>query len=143
MYSTNRNIAPNEYKIIIAQNSCYEIMYESVLNRIYLTVKGFWKNKEAVPEYLEDVQKALKLTQPGFSLLSDMSTMITHPQRLSSLHLEVHKLLKQAGLTKAASVEPTDRIATLQVEDICNKSQFPCRVFASCSDAEVWLNAQL
>ncbi|WP_460925953.1 hypothetical protein [Pontibacter brevis] len=89
------------------------------------------------------MQKAVKLARPGFSLLSDLQTMITHPQRLSSLHVEAQTLLVEAGLEKAASVEPKDRIATLQVKEITTKSQMPSRRFTSYQEAEAWLSSEL
>lgn len=142
MYSTNQNTASNEYKIVVAQNHCYELLYDSVKNRIHLIIKGFWKNKEAVPHYLKDIQKALKLAKPGFSLLSDLRTMITHPQRLCSLHVDAQTLLREAGLVRVASVEPVDRIATLQLKEIMTKSRLPLRRFTSCQEAEAWLSTE-
>ncbi|RDV14374.1 hypothetical protein DXT99_14715 [Pontibacter diazotrophicus] len=140
MYSTDQNTASNEYKIVVAQNQCYELLYDSVKNRIYFIVKGFWKNKEAVPHYLKDIEKALKLAKPGFSLLSDLRTMITHPQRLCSMHIEAQTLLRKAGLNRVASVEPLDRIATLQLKEIMAKSELPLKRFTSCQEAETWLS---
>ena len=140
MYSTDQNTASNEYKIVVAQNHCYELLYDSMKNRIYFIIKGFWKNKEAVPHYLNDIQKALKLAKPGFSLLSDLRTMITHPQRLCRMHIEAQTLLRKAGLVRAASVEPVDRIATLQLQEIMTKSQVPLKRFSSCQEAEAWLS---
>lgn len=142
MYSTDQNIASNEYKLVVAQNQYYELLYDSMKNRIYFIIKGFWKNKEAVPHYIKDMQKALKLAQPGFSLLSDLRTMITHPQRLCTLHIEAQTLLREAGLVKVASVEPVDRIATLQLKEIMTKSQLPLRCFRTCQEAEAWLSAE-
>ena len=141
MYSSDPHTAPEESKIVVAHNPCYEVVYDNRKNCIYLTVKGFWKNREAVPHFLDDVQKALRLVKPGFHLLTDMRTMLTHPQRLSSLHLEAHNLIKAAGMAKAAVIVPTDRIATLQVEEINNKSGTPAESFSSLVEAEIWLAA--
>lgn len=141
MDSASKNTNSDKYTIAIAQNKCYEVLFNREHNRVYLTIKGYWKNKEAVPHFVEDIQKALKLTQPGFSLLSDLRTMITHPQGLKSLHLEAQALLTEAGLAKAACVEPTDHIAHLQVEDLSNKSRLHARNFITYTEAEEWLDA--
>ncbi|GAA4423634.1 hypothetical protein GCM10023188_02670 [Pontibacter saemangeumensis] len=141
MYNTDPHTAPEESKIVVAHNPCYELIYDNSKNRIYLTVKGFWKNREAVPHFLDDLQKALRLVKPDFSLLSDLRTMLTHPQRLSSLHIEAHNLIKLAGLSKAAIVVPIDRIATLQVEEINSKSTMSSENFSSVVEAEIWLTA--
>ena len=139
MYNTDPNTNPDESKIVVAQNDCYELIYDNSKNRIYFTVKGFWKNREAVPHLLDDLQKALRLAKPSFSLLTDLRTMLTHPQRLNSLHLEMHNLIQGGGLAKAAIVVPTDRIATLQVEEINSRSPMPSESFSSPVEAEKWL----
>lgn len=141
MYNTNPHTAPEESRVVVAHNTCYEVIYENSKNRIYLTVKGFWKSREAVTHFLNDLQKALRLVKPDFSLLTDMRTMLTHPQRLSSLHIEAHNLIKIAGLAKAAILVPTDRIATLQVEEINSKSAMASESFSSLAEAEAWLDA--
>ena len=139
MYNTDPNTAPDESKIVVARNSCYELIYDNSKNRIYFTVKGFWKNREAVPHLIDDLQKAVRLAKPDFSLLTDLRAMLTHPQPLSSLHLEAHNLMKGGGLAKAAILLPTDRIATLQVEEINGKSPIPAENFSSLVEAETWL----
>ena len=139
MYNESPHNAPEESKVVVAHNPCYELIYDNSKNRIYLTVKGFWKNPEAVPHFLDDLQKALRLVRPDFSLLSDLRSMLTHPQLLSNLHIEAHHLIKAAGLVKAALVLPTDRIATLQAEDINSKSEIAFESFSTLAEAEVWL----
>lgn len=141
MYDSNQNSAPGETKTLVAHTPYYELMYNYSKNRIYLVIKGFWKNKEVVPLFLEDLQKALTLTTPGFTLLTDLSTMLTHPPRLSMLHIQAQNLVQAAGLGKAVRVIPSDRIATLQVEDISTKSLMPSKNFTSLQEAERWLNA--
>jgi len=141
MYNTDKHIASKESKMVVAQNPCYELLYDRTINRVYLAVKGFWKNREAVPHFLDDIHKTLQLTRPRFSLVVDMRTMLTHPQRLNSLHVEAQNMIKKAGMVKAAQVVPTDRIATLQVEDINNKTSMCSEHFASLEEAERWLSA--
>ena len=141
MHPENLHTAPDQSKIVVARNDCYEFIYDNSRNRIYHVVKGFWKNREAVPDFLDDLQKTILMAKPGFSLLIDLRTMLTHPRPLSSLHLEAHNLIQGGGLAKAAFVVPTDRIATLQVEEINRKSQMPSESFSSLDEAEIWLEA--
>ncbi|MDX5480438.1 MAG: hypothetical protein LPK07_02015 [Hymenobacteraceae bacterium] len=141
MYSTNKNTAPEKSKIQIAKNQCYELLHDRTANRLYFAVNGFWKNREVVAGLLDDWRKALNSVQPHFTLLLDLRSMITHPQHLNSLHLEVYQLIKEAGLHYTACVGPEDRIATLQVEEIIRKSEFPVKNFATCQEADSWLNS--
>ncbi|ARS37058.1 hypothetical protein [Pontibacter actiniarum] len=95
-----------------------------------------------MPEFLPDVKKALLLTQPNFTLVNDLRNMITHPQSVMSLHVAAQTLVKEAGMKKGANIAPTDRIATLQVDDTLSQSHLPLRTFTSYSEAELWLDSQ-
>lgn len=139
MYSTDQNTASNESKIVVAMNAHYAISYDKHKNRVYLTINGFWKNTETVPHYLTDLRKAVRLTQPGFSLLTDLQTMLTHPQRLSPMHIEAQTIIQDAGLAKAARVLPKDRIATLQAMELAGKSPLASENFTSIGEAERYL----
>ncbi len=141
MYDTDPNSASNEAITTVAHNASYELLYSYTKNRIYLSIKGFWKSPESVPNYLQDIEKALKLSTPGFTLLTDLRTMLTHPPRLNMMHIQAQNLIQAARLGKAVRVIPSDRIATLQVEEISNKSLMPSKNFTSLQEAENWLNA--
>ncbi|SIT89331.1 hypothetical protein [Pontibacter indicus] len=124
----------------VARNSCYEISYDSVRNRLYFNILGYWKNNDSVPEYLKDWDKALQLVSPGFTLLIDMRTMITHPQQLNTLHEQSQRKMRAAGLGSIANVMPTDRIASLQVADIIKRVDVPVQDFVTCEEAQHWLD---
>ena len=66
--------------------------------------------------------------------------MITHPPSLNSLHLDVQNLIKESGAFRVAQLEPTDRIATLQINQIIAESSISLNSFTSHKDAEAWLN---
>jgi hypothetical protein len=124
----------------IARNKCYEISYSEVKDRLYFNVLGFWKNKESVPELLHDWEKALRLTRPGFTLLIDMRTMITHPQELNGLHEKFMQMVRNAGVSHVVNVMPNDRIASLQVAAIATRTDLSAQHFDTCEAAERWLN---
>lgn len=143
MYSTTQHTAHIQAEIQVAQNHCYDLLYNPSKNRIYITIKGFWRNVEQVPGFLSDIEKALALVQPGFTLLADLRQMITHAPAVMNLHVQCQKLVKDAGLQAAANVEPSDRIATLQVNEISNQSKMPLFRFTSLQQAEEYLNTFL
>lgn len=140
MYSVSQNINPKEYKVQVAMNACYDILYDSPKNRIYFTIYGYWKNKECVSEFINDWTKALDIVKPGFTILTDMRTMITHPQELSNLHQESHTMVLDAMVTKVAHIMPTDKIAYLQVHSIHESTNLPSKNFQDVEEAEQWLN---
>ncbi|MBX0333708.1 hypothetical protein K3G39_10715 [Pontibacter sp. HSC-14F20] len=124
----------------VVRNSCYEIGYDGIRNRVYFSILGFWKNADSVPDFLNDWDKALQLVRSGFTLLVDMRTMITHPHQLNRLHEESQRRMKAAGLSRIANVMPVDKIASLQVADIVKQIEVPSQHFETCEAAQQWLN---
>ncbi|GAB3194968.1 hypothetical protein GCM10027293_04390 [Pontibacter aydingkolensis] len=125
---------------VVAKTDCYELLFNAETNRIYFTILGFWKNGDVVPDLLSDLNKALAITQKGFTLLADLSAMVTHPQQLNSLHIQLQKNISDAGLSCGAYVEPTDKIANFQIEQTIKTSQINLKRFGSLHEAEEWLN---
>lgn len=125
----------------VAQNSCYDLFVDKAKNRIYFTIHGYWKNKSAVPELLSDWKRAVALTQPSFTVLTDMRTMITHPQELNELHLAAQQFVIDSGVNQIANVLPADKIANLQANSFtAANSTLPFQNFNSTEEAEAWLN---
>ncbi|TPE45570.1 hypothetical protein [Pontibacter mangrovi] len=140
MHNPDKDTEKQSAVALVSKNQHYELRFDSGKNRLYIGIYGFWKNRNDVPGYLSDLKKALILVNPGFTLLLDMRTLITHPPAVADMQAEAHKLLKEASLGKAACVFPIDHIATLQVEDMLGHGHFRCERFASVSEAEAWLN---
>jgi transposase-like protein len=141
MQNTTDTTAFENSDIQIAKNECYELFYSKVRNRIYLRIFGFWKNKECVPDFLKDWDKALLHVNPSFTVLVDMRTMITHPQSMKSLHAEAQLKVKAAGVLQVANVMPFDKIASLQIGTIAEISKLPTTNFNTIQEAELWLDA--
>lgn len=72
-------------KINIATNSYYDISYETLKNRFYLNIKGFWPNKDVVKNYVADWQEAFRLSKPRFTLITDITAAKTHPKEIMEL----------------------------------------------------------
>lgn len=124
----------------IAQNKCYQLAYDESKNRVYYSILGFWKSAENIPDFLNDWDKVLQRVSPGFTLLVDLRTMITHPQQLNSLHEESQRKVKATGVSKVANVMPTDKIANLQIAAISSRTDLPIRNFETEMEAEQWLD---
>jgi len=140
MYSTDQHISPKGHKVQVASNTCYDILYDESKNRVYFNIHGYWKNVDCVPDLISDWSKTLSLVKSHFTLLTNMRSMITHPQELSTIHEQVHKLILDAGVIKTAHVMPVDKIAYLQVLAIQEKTNLPAQAFTSEEEASEWLN---
>lgn len=140
MEHISQHTNPKEYKVQVAQNSCYDLCYDGLKNRIYFTIHGFWKNRDGVSEFLTDWEKALSLVKSGFTILADMRTMITHPQELTSLHREAQNMVIEAGVRNIAQVMPFDKIAYLQVQSVYERNDLSSKSFLTNEEADQWLN---
>ncbi|MDO6390723.1 hypothetical protein Q4E40_11345 [Pontibacter sp. BT731] len=127
----------------VVRNACYEIGYDGIRNRLYLSILGFWKNTDIVPDFLKDWDGALQLVSPGFTLLIDMRTMITHPQQLCSMHEEAQRKMRAAGPSRIANVMPLDKIASLQAADSIKKIELPFQLFETSETAQHWLDTTM
>jgi hypothetical protein len=124
---------------IISDNKHYKIMVSPEKNRAYLTIHGFWRNKEAVPDYLQDWSKAVASLKAGFTLLTDASEMKTHPKDVQKLHEEAQALVLKAGVVKVAEILK-DNITELQLNAVAKATQFPKKNFRTVEEAEEWLD---
>lgn len=140
MLNTNEDISLTPLAVV-SKTDCYKIAYQADENRLYFTVFGFWKSTEVVPDLLTDIQKAIKLVKRPFTLLADLSGMVTHPQQLNTLHIEMQKALASAGLSHGAYVEPTDKIANFQIEQTILSSKVNMSRFSTFQKAEEWLKS--
>ncbi len=118
----------------------YTIFILPEKNRAYLKIIGFWRNPEAVPDYLKDWTKATTLLTKGFTLLTDASEMKTHPQELRKLHEQAQALLLKAGVSKVAEILKDD-VAEMQLDAVAKTTQFPKKNFRSAEEAERWLDS--
>lgn len=141
MYSVNvHSDTPESSSEKVAQNACYDLVVDKARNRVYFTIHGYWKNKSVVQDLLNDWKTAVSLTQPNFTVLTDMRTMITHPQELNELHLAAQQIIIDSGVSQVANVMPTDKIAHLQLNSFTAKSTMPFHNFTTIAEAEAWLN---
>jgi len=141
MYTANvHSETPESSQEKVAQNACYDIIVDKAKNRVYFTIHGYWKSKSVVATLMQDWKKAVSLTQPNFTVLTDMRTMITHPQELNELHLATQQLVIDSGVNQVANVMPSDKIANLQLNSFTANSMLPHRNFDTIDEAETWLN---
>ncbi|MBN1848538.1 MAG: hypothetical protein JW932_08125 [Deltaproteobacteria bacterium] len=125
----------------IADNNFYSIAVDEGKNRMYLAVKGFWKDAGQVSEYLNDFKKALKFVSKGYSVVSDLTDMKTPSQEIGSLHVEAQQLLVNAGLKKTAEIHPASTITQISLKRFSEESGMKKGLFRTKEEAEQWLDA--
>lgn len=124
---------------VIKDHKLYKIEISKEKNRAYLKIIGFWRNPEAVPDYIADWSKAISSLTKGFTLLTDASEMKTHPQEVRKLHEQAQAILLKGGVRKVAEILKDD-VAEMQLDAVAKTTQFPKKNFREREAAEKWLD---
>jgi hypothetical protein len=125
--------------ITIRDNKYYKLTVSPEKNRAYLTIIGYWRNKDVVPDYLKDWTTAASSLKKGFTLLTDASQMKTHPKDVRTLHEQAQALILKAGVIKVAEIMKDD-IAEIQLDAVAKTTQLPKKNFRTAEEAEKWLD---
>ena len=125
--------------VTISNNKLYIIEIAPEKNRAYLKIIGFWRNVDAVPEYLADWNNAVSSLTNGFTILTDASEMKTHPPDVRKLHEQAQAIILKGGVSKVAEVL-NDDVAEMQLDAVAKTTQFPKKNFKDREEAEKWLD---
>jgi uncharacterized protein (DUF2236 family) len=127
----------------VASNQYYTIYVDKPKNRVYLTIKGFWKDREAVADYLEDVRRATHdETGDRYTILTDVREMKTPPQEVAQLHIEAQKVCVDGGLWKTAELLEKNIAAQMTLKRYSDTSGMQKRSFGNKTEAEAWLDEE-
>ena len=122
-------------------NEYYEIGYDLSINRMYLRIKGFWKNPGDVPNYVRDIDSISGKLKPGYTLITDLRTMKTPPLAINEIHQEAQRVAKNNGLAHTAEIlQEKDIVLNNVVNKIANNSGMKKKEFINMKDAEIWLD---
>lgn len=88
----------------IAKNSYYKIYIDEIRNRIYITFYGLWQEVAEVPNFVEDIEKAIQALSSGFTVLADTRSMKTPTKEVDDLHSMVLRIMDKAGLDRLALI---------------------------------------
>ena len=124
---------------IIADNKFYSLFVNAQKNRALLKIRGYWKAREVVPDYLPDWSKVTTILKKDFTLITDATEMKTHPQDVRALHEEVQTIIVKAGVKKIAEIVKDD-IAEMQLNSMARKTHLPKKNFKTAREAELWLD---
>ncbi len=125
---------------VVAENQYYKLHYDSIKNRIYYAVLGFWSSVAVVPNYLIDMDKALKCTLPDFTFLVDVSKATAHPIDVQDIRKKAQAMVKQAGFFKMATIVPSNVFVSFQIETMFKGNKIISEKFRSIEVADRWLD---
>lgn len=121
-------------------NDFYEIDLDTEKNRIYLTIKGYWKSLMEVRGYLRDLRAAVAELSEGFTIVTDLTRAKTSSEETSELHIKAQAYLVQAGLARTAEIHPESTVTRMALNRYAQTSGMTKGVFSSFAEAEAWLD---
>jgi len=126
----------------IIKNQYYEIGFNKEINRMFVKVKGYWRNPDSVPNYVNDIHTIGSELSPGFTLIADLRDMKTPPLSLNPIHEAAQRTLIEKGLDRTAELLPEKDIVLKSVtQRIADESTMKKQTFSDESAAENWLAA--
>lgn len=121
----------------IANNDRYILEVDDSINRMYITIKGYWRTKD---NYLEDLEEACKQMKPQFKIHVDLTTMTAPSAKVGVVHEDAQKMLMHYGLVQTAEVHNDSALTRLAVNRYSDNSGMSKRIFSSHEEARNWLN---
>lgn len=123
----------------VAANDHYSLAYDGSKNRVYLKIVGSWMNKNEVPNYLEDIEKATGMASTNYTILSDlteMGGMLVH-----DLHVKAQAICIKNGLKRVAELySKGSLVAKAQVAEVAKDSGMTVKQFDDRDQALAWLD---
>lgn len=118
----------------------YHIAIDKEKNRAYLTIIGFWRDPAQVAQYVPDFEKAVTKLKRGYTLLTDLRQMKTHPQAVQQVHMDAQAMLIRTGLKHTAEVLES-AIVQFQTQKLSSESKMPLTQHKSIEEAEEHLDS--
>jgi hypothetical protein len=126
--------------ITIAENKQYSLEVDITKNRAFLKIKGFWRNQEDIPGYLQDWDEAISKLSKDFTLFTDATEMTIHPSDVRDVHSKAQGKIIKAGVKKVAELH-SENVAVMQLNSVSDESGMPKKNFNDKEEAIKWLDA--
>lgn len=125
----------------IAKTNHYMFEVDPDINRLFITISGFWENAGIAPNILNDIDLALNKVRPGFTNLVDTTQFKTPPKDVQELFGRVQKKIVARGIRKNAEVV-SSAFVEVNLEEVASKSEMGnvLRQFKGMAEALAWLN---
>jgi len=125
----------------IAKTDYYMFEVDPDINRLFITISGFWENAGIAPNILTDIDRALEKVSPGFTNLVDTTQFKNPPKDVRDLFERVQHKIVARGISKNAEVV-SSAFVELNLEEVASQSDLSkvLRQFKGMAEALEWLN---
>lgn len=124
----------------IHEDKYYVISVDTLKNRAYLKVSGFWPSPDIAPHYLKDWEKACTYLKSGFTLLTDVREAKTYAIAVQKLHEEAQKFVTTKGISHVAEIHNKNAFVNFQAGNMAKSSGMPMNIFFTEEEAEAYLD---
>jgi hypothetical protein len=126
---------------MVVKNDHYVLEVDPDINRLFITLQGFWENPTVTPNILTDIDAALDRVRPGFTNLVDTTQFKTPPKDVMEVFERVQQRIMARGISKNAEVV-SSAFVEVNLEEVASHSDLSqvLRQFKSMSEALAWLN---
>ena len=136
-----KEVEEEPMKQTIAKTDLYSIEIDTVKNRVYLAFTGFCRSPEDMPDFLDNVKKAVQGLKNGFTLLTDASQMKVPSPEVVQLHEKSQKIWIEAGISRTGEVMPESNVVRMALDRYAKTSGMAKQGFKTMKEAEVWLDS--
>lgn len=127
--------------LLVAYRPEYHVRIDQARNRmIYERFEELTIATE-LPYYLSDLQRALALLRPGFTVLADLRRTLGPNLRLLPVFLASHTLMMEAGIGIMAEVHPASHTMYQISQAVRAQTHVPVRQFTSREEADAFLDS--
>ncbi len=125
---------------LIAFRTEYQITVEPLKNRLCYKVFSEMQDAAALPHYLADWAAALDALQPGFTILTDVSSFGQSNPSLLPLYVATQQLITARRVAMVAEIYRLGSPSHDSNERISQRSGMPVRTFVDSWEADKFLD---
>lgn len=126
---------------LVAYRPEYHVRVDEARNRMVYERFEELTIATELPHYLPDLQRALALLRPGFTVLADLRRTLGPNLHLMPVFLASHTLMMQAGIGMMAEVHPLSHTMYQISQAVRAQTHVPTRQFTSREEAEAFLDS--
>lgn len=127
--------------LLVAYRPEYHVRIDEARNRMVYERFEELTIAAELPFYLSDLQRALALLRPGFTVLADLRRTLGPNLHLLPLFMESHTMMMQAGIGMMAEVHPASHTMYQISQVVRAQTHVPVRQFTSREEAEAFLDS--
>lgn len=126
---------------LVAYRPEYHVRIDETRNRLVYERFEELTIATELPHYLSDLQRALAMLRPGFTILADLRRTLGPNLGLLPLFVNSHTMMMKAGIGMMAEVHPASHTMYQISHAVRAQTHVPTRQFTSREAAEAFLDS--